>query len=89
MTPENPRQARPEGGQEPRRDTKQPPSPSKKPEPKVTKPRPGSASTPGPGLPDYGDQEPGDPRRIEIEGQPPREGDGGSRSEGRGRESKP
>jgi hypothetical protein len=45
----------------PRRDGDSPDSTS------GTKERSGEKTGPSPSLPDYGDQEPGDPRRIEIE----------------------
>jgi len=73
MEAENPNQAQPSGDR--------PTVPPSKSPPPTPKPRPGSASTPGKGLPDYGDQEPGDPRHVEIEGQPPHPRDGGPRSE--------
>lgn len=53
---------------------------------KGTKERSGEKPGPGPGLPDYGDQEPGDPRRIDIEsggsggGRPSERQGGGTRS---------
>lgn len=54
-----------EGG--PRFDDRPNPRRENSPPDSTTKERSQEKPGPGPGLPDYGDQEPGDPRRIEIE----------------------
>ena len=46
----------------------------------TTKERAGETPSKGPDLPDYGDQEPGDPRRIEIENRRSERQGGGARS---------